>query len=340
MSSITKLISLGCLVALSACGGGDSSSVSANDIRLADPQKSRDEASAATGNLPRFGSVTQSSSAGTVPGITGDAASASFDGRKTVVTIERTDGSRIQLDTANDRIGNVANYDPVLPGYTYRDESVLAVSDSSATLGKVYTNWNNTDPTDYLAGGYWMHVEGNPNQPSGVEIGAFVDGPEISGSTTLPRSGTASYQGEAAGFYAYAGSNVSPNQVGEFSTDISLSADFAANTISGCMGCNGGVDVLAVDVNTGEIFTDNVPFRVRTGTTSIEANGSFRNRSVTVESSDRTITSSDGSWGGQFSNIPTTDGDPRLVAGTAGARFTDATGGEGTFVGAWFGTAN
>ena len=49
-----------------------------------------------------------------------------------------------------------------------------------------------------------MHFEGDFTVPSvtGAEIGAFVDGPELSGSATLPSLGTASYSGPAAGLYA------------------------------------------------------------------------------------------------------------------------------------------
>ncbi len=341
------------LLTLAACGGGGGGTASNGgpsgpdatptlaEAQIANPGATRNAGAQAAGNLPNFGSVTQSSNGGSVAGVTGDAASASFDGRNVRLTVRRTDGSRIVLDAAIDRIGS-ENYAPVVPGYSYRGDALLTHTTTSVSVAAVYTNWNNSDPTDYLAGGYWMHLSGrsDPLTITGAEIGAFVDGPEISSAPTLTNLGTATYSGEAGGLYAY-GSSMGA-EIGEFAAAAALTAKFNANTISGCIGCNGGVFVTGVATGANgqtQTFADvHVPARLRLGAASIGSDGAFRNRDVTLERDDATVTQTSGSWGGRFSNVPTQAGDPRLVAGTAGAEWTESDGGQGVVVGAWFGT--
>lgn len=77
------------------------------------------------------------------------------------------------------------------------------------------------------------------------------------------------------------------------------------------------------DAATGEVgdFADlATPFRVHLGAASIDSNGTFRNRDVSVSLAGVPLSGS-GAWGGQFSNIP--DGNWRLHAirrsGSSGA---------------------
>ena len=341
------------LLTLAACGGGGGGGTASNggpysptltDARSANGSAARNAGAQAATNLPSFGSVTQSTNAGSVAGISGDAASTSFDGRNVRVTVQRTDGSQLAFDGATDRIGG-ESYPPVLPGYSYRGDALLTSTATTLSVAAVYTNWNNADPTDYLAGGYWMHLEGRTDtlEITGADIGAFVDGPELSGvAPTLPRLGTARYLGRAGGVYAYEAGR--STEVGEFDTDAQLTANFTSNTISGCLGCVEGVTIwgVATDANgnASEFGDETAPVRLRLGETAIGPNGNFRNQNVRLEGDDRTVTHTDGSWGGQFSNIPVQTGEPRLVAGTAGAEWTEADGSVGVFVGAWFGTRN
>ena len=346
-----------CLLLLAACGGGNGSTsntesdrqaspsmLSLSDARTAGRSQSRSAAAEAAGNLPSFGSVTQSSNAGSVAGTTGDAASTSFDGRNVRVTIRRGDGSRLSLDPASARVAVKEDYERIVPGYTYEGTGLLDYTDTSVSIAAVYVNWNDRDPSDYLAGGYWMHFEGSvdPLRVDGAEIGAFVDGPELSGAPDLPVRGTASYRGAAGGFYGYA--STASTEIGEFLADAEFSADFSSNTISGCIGCNGGVTVSGVAVlatgETVEFADETVPGRVRLGQAAFGSSGTFRNRDVTLERDDATVTSTTGSWGGRFSNIPDSAGDPRLAAGTAGAQWTEADGAQGALVGAWYGIKN
>ena len=341
---------------LAACGGGGGGGTSSNggpsgpgaapslaEAQATNPGATRNAGAQAAGNLPNFGSVTQSSNAGSVAGVTGDAASTSFDGRNVRLTVRHSDGSRLVFDAATDRIGS-KNYAPVVPGYSYRGDALLTHTDTSVSVAAVYTNWNNADPADYLAGGYWMHLEGraDPLEITGAEIGAFVDGPEISSAPTLPNLGTATYSGQAGGFYGYRSSGGA--EIGEFEAAMTLTANFNVNTISGCIGCNAGVFVTGITAGANgqtQTFADvHVPARLRLGAASFGSDGAFRNRDVVLERDDATVTQTSGSWGGRFSNVPTQAGDPRLVAGTAGAEWTEADGSQGVVVGAWFGTRN
>ncbi len=355
------LAALTAVFVLAACGGGGTASnggpsgpgappnpnpgaaPSLGDVRAANPDATRSAGAQAAGNLPNFGSVTQSSNAGSVAGITGDAASASFDGRDVRLTVRRNDGSRLVFDAATDRIGS-EDYVPILSGYSYRGDALLTHTGTSVSVAAVYTNWNNANPTDYMAGGYWMHLEGRtaPLQITGAEIGAFVDGPEISGAPTLPNLGTATYSGQGAGLYGYGYGSSGVVEIGEFEGATTLTANFATNTISGCIGCNGGVYVtgVATDANgqTQAFESVHVPARLRLGAASFGSDGAFRNRDVVVERDDATVTQTSGSWGGRFSNVPSRAGGPRLAAGTAGAEWTEAGGGRGVMVGAWAGT--
>ncbi len=347
------------LLTLSACGGGGGSGGSSigigqppavaptlTDTQSANPRVIRIASAQAVGNLPNFGRVTQSSNIGSVVGVSGDTALATFDGRNSRVTVRRTDGSRLILDTGTHRVVS-QTYAPVLPGYSFRGDGLLTYTGSSVSIAAVYTNWNNADPTDYLAGGYWMHLKGrtNPLTITGAEVGAFVDGPEIStpptNPTILQRLGTATYRGRSGGLFVT--ESLSGAEVGEFAADVRLTANFASNTVSGCIGCgNLTFTGVAVDASgRSRAFSNaNVPARLRLGAAPIAPTGTFASRNVTFERDDVTVTSSSGSWGGRFSNISTGAGDPRLAAGTFAASATDANGGRGAAVGAWFGIRN
>ena len=348
------------VLALAACGGGGGSGPTStpedpssdggsmarapiySDAQSANPNATLRAAGDAAANLPRFGSVTQSSNEGAVAGTTGDAASTSFDGRDVRLTITRTDGSSLSFDSASHGVGRVS-YADQLPGYSFRGDALLTYTSTSVSLAAVYVNWNDTDSSDYIAGGYWAHFVGqtDPLQITGAEIGAFVDGPELSGMLTPPSLGTATYRGSAGGFYGYQSAHGS--EIGEFSANATLTANFAANTVSGCVGCGGGVVVSGLyETSEGEVgaFSDVVvPVWLR-GEATFGPDGNFRSTDVTLMRSDATVTQTNGSWGGQFSDISDNDGDPRLVAGTAGAEWTESDGAEGVFVGAWFGVKN
>ncbi len=357
------LAALGCMLFLAGCGqvndtvdrvssgsgsGPGSAPRGLDDARTADPEGAREAAGEAANAIPRFGSVTQSSNS--LSGVTTDTASASLDGSRLTLTVERANGSRLTLDSAGEA-SDSQDFDFPVAGRSGRVHALLhfgelSLSRTAISVAAVYTSWDDDDPTDYLAGGYWMHVEGDLLDPGdiAVEIGAFMDGPELS-DTTLPVLGAASYRGPATGIYAYRyGSGHASRArgsaaVGEFFGIAALDADFAGGTVSG------SIEEMIVsglgttpDGEEFEIAGENPELRVDLGSADFGANGTFTGADVTVASTDpnRTIDSSVGAWGGRFSNRPEA-GEPRLAGGTVGAEWEEGNGGRGVLLGAFMG---
>ncbi len=348
------------LLFLTAClgggggGGGGGSSPSSPELKIGpsdaftlDSSGLHDTTSQAARSVPAFGSVTQSSNHG-VSGVTTDAASTTFDGTNVSLTVTREDGSSLALDSsAHEYEKGYSN--PGIIGYSGRSHTLLDFTNNSLSAANVAVIWENDDPLDYLAGGYWLHLEGNvgTGRITGVEVGAFADGPELSGaSPVIPILGTARYQGAGGGLYAYEFGSQQGEvprgsvEFGEFSGTTTLTADFDARTISGCIGCPGGLSgdaILVLPNGESRGFSGNVSARIDLGAASFDSGGRFTSQDVEVVILGTDVTSTTGSWGGQFSNIPDASGDPRLVAGTAGAEWTESDGSEGGFVGAYYG---
>ena len=359
------------LLALAACGGGGGSSPQTGDSNgdppvasppdpdppsraetiAADPERGAKVAADAATSLPRFGSVTQSTSHN-VAGISTDAASTRFDGRNLILTVARQDASRLVLSTGRHAVETSDRVASPVPGHVIQSAYLFDYSDTSATVALTAVSWDSDDSAEYLAGGYWLHVEGSIDPPSltSAEIGAFVDGPELSSApSSMPVSGTASYAGPTQGVYGAihgtdTGDTPGSVELGEFASIITLTADFEDRTIGGCVGCASPIIIAGVfeDAASGQIiefYDDSGGVRVLLGATPFESNGTFRSRSVRLESDHFTVTRSQGAWGGRFSSIANADGNPRLVAGTLGGEGETAGGSELAYVGAYFGTA-
>lgn len=323
---------------VSACGGDDGGgsqppSLGFNDVRSSNPSATSDTSARAAGSLPRFGSVTQSSNRDG-SGVSTDAASTSFDGTNIRLTVSRAGGG-LTLDSRSHRLEVNAFRTPVR-GHTGRTYALLDYTSSSISAAVVAVSASSA--ADYLAGGYWLYMRGDVNarRITGVEAGAFVDGPELSGTPTLPSLGRASYRGPAAGLYTYTyGSGRSEPEIGEFLSTVTLTADFGAKTVSGCIGCAGGATLEGVsDSGSGE-----VDVHIYLGAARLNADGAFSNRDVSVELRGRNVQTR-GSWGGAFSSIQDGAGDPRLVGGTAGAEWTEPDGSRGVVVGTYIATKN
>lgn len=311
------------------------------DVQSADPAGSRSAVARAATAMPRFGSVTQSSN-GDGSGVTADTASASFDGTRYVLRIEREGGSGLAFDTA---IHTRESEDAAssTEGNSDRHYTLLARGDGSHAVASFYTSWNDADPADYLTGGYWKRVRGDLRspEPAGVEIGAFLDGPELSANAALPGRGTAAYRGWASGHYAYTHGNGTV-EIGEFQAHATLAADFAAARVDGCIGCDGRMSLSGVrtapDGKKTVFSNDASRTRILLGAAGFDATGAFSIRDVAIEIDGRVVARGGGSWGGRFSGIPDGDGHPRLIGGTAGAEGAGPGAKQGVFVGAYFGT--
>ena len=348
--TITALGAAACVLLLAACGGGggggSSSTMRPGDTnpppqptvsgaQVIEAPGTQAAAGGAAGSLPAFGSVSQSASRDGVTGISTDRARTTFNGTVFTVAIDRQRGNDIHLSTAEDYAGGyLYDYTP-LPGHdSGADGFIVDYKTSETTAAYVAVSWLNSDPTDYLAGGYWLHVSGDVLGSNALidDGGAFVDGPELrlASRPTMPTLGSATYRGEAAGLYgATYGSDVpqyrGETEIGEWAGGLRLTANFAARTISG------DVDNITVDGGASD-------YRILLGAIPFDSRGTFRGSTVRLEHPDLTLTRNTGNWGGMFSNRLDNAGDPRLVAGTLGGEAETTGGSSAVFVGAWYGT--
>ncbi len=175
----------------------------------------------------------------------------------------------------------------------------------------VYTDYEGTNDTDYLAGGIWVFVPDTATSLADYEFGAFVDGNDPFTSTAImPLTGTATYEGDATGVY-------SDQTVGRnyfFDALASLTANF---------GTNSGLGTIDGRIHTfeegGEPVEGNPVLTL--GTANItNTNHGFFNSSTTMTFDGDDYT---GKWGGQFYSNGESDGKPGSVAGTFGGATAD-----------------
>ena len=344
------------LLALSACvhsdgDGGppvDPDTAALNESRGDQSAQVLDVIGAAAMSQPQFGGVVR---AAAVDLASTSEVSTSYDGTDLTITVERDDGSSLTLNTGSDASDPSDPFDSPIAGHSARDWGVLKIDTDGISVARATVTANDSDAADYLSVGYWMHLAGDFTELNftGVEVGAFADGPELSleAPASLPGMGTASYYGPAGGAYAVVHGTDSAGpaasaEVGEFSSTVELTADFAANTISGCVGCRYGVALIGVLYDTDEgtdVYFADSGYTLHLDSIGLNSSdGTFEGGRMRLDHPDISITSTRGAWGGQFSNIADGAGDPRLVAGTFGAEATSAGGGEGAFIGSFVGT--
>ena len=227
------------------------------------------------------------------------------------------------------------------------DGYIASASTSKVTIAGVAVEWSNTDYTDYVAGGYWLHLD---LASQGVEMGAFIDGPDYEGAVNLPATGTATYDGRAAGGYLTEyGTDASTNSVpagtlaaGEYNGDLSLVANFGTNTISG------GIDNILLFESYGitpERYVVRFPdgrtdYELAFGATRIGSNGQFTGDDVRLIHPALSFSRNDGSWAGRFSTVDDSDGNPRAVVGTHEGSVATSGGAKSIFVGTHYGATN
>ena len=300
---------------------------------------------------PIFGSITQSSNVDST-GETTDTASGSFDGSVARITVTQTDGS---FTFANDA---PAYYERDYPQSEFQVWAPLPYDsgnisyhariddeDDSFHADYIGVIWNSDDVAEHSVWGYWLRSDGNPYEP-GVEFeaGAFVDGPEIDPANppTLPSSGTASYSGEAQGVYHYQygpenGELANAVEIGQYVQPFSMTVNFADASISVCGACTGSNRIWGTAVSPdGTVVRTwsglETAYRYE-GTATLNSDGTFRTQQVTLTNSVNPVTDFSGSMGGIFSNVPDSNGNPRMVSGTSGGEYTQEDGSSGSYVG-------
>jgi len=361
---IPRTLVLASLALLTACGGGNDNGIEEDrpnpieelefsapllDLENRHPKEVQAGLRAATSSFPQFGSITQS---GSSLGGTGGHVTVSYDRDSGVLTgtLDRTGvaggvGPRV-LTALDENVRSFpANrketfdwngfarqfvvYDPEVQGLT-GDYS------PGTTQGTVTVEYNDTE---WVAGGFWMRENGgghdasrfpsvNNNAFTSAEFGVFVDGSIFDSSAPPPDSGTATYEGSAHGLaYSYGDGAQAVRRAYTWSKDMELRADFARNTISGCVGCE--------IMNPIAVLYDPVDPRFFLDETAINSDGTFAGATVRMEWDRYPDAQSSGSWGGKF--LQPEDPAPGGAAGTMGIEWTDEQEDiGGHFLGYWY----
>lgn len=96
---------------------------------------------------------------------------------------------------------------PVQPDHSSREWILANNHYDGRVLLYALVSWDDADPTDYLAAGWWLVYP--PDVPTwafeSATRGVFLDGPELDPAKPpdLPLAGTASYVGGMGGLYTY-----------------------------------------------------------------------------------------------------------------------------------------
>ena len=131
------------------------------------------------------------------------------------------------------------------PNHSSREWLLAENHHDGKILAYAVVSWNDTDPADYLAAGWWLVYP--PGVPYWMEDeatrGVFIDGPELDPTAPpeLPTAGTATYVGAAGGLYAYRygrawGELADTTDLTEFTGPMALIADFDQSLLTGLPG--------------------------------------------------------------------------------------------------------
>ena len=342
-----------CLLPLAACGGGGggggplsgmpdtpSEPPTYEMLQTADQDKLIAAGIAASTARPAFGSVTQSSNKDAA-GVSTDSAQSSFDGDTFTLRIARRNGSTLSLNTDDHQVSG----GPGTSRATGREMSVGSLLDYDARSITFALGVVEFDPGygGWMSRGTWVHLTGNwaDGDVNGVEVGAFVGGPEFSGPASVPVGGTATYEGVASGIASSRGETPGGfrRETLEYAGDFRLTADFSSGLVSGEIHSDLVVGFRALDDGTPQAGSRPTEARIGLGSTSINSDGSFVGTDVTLMDLNLNTqgSSSEGYWGGRFSTIDDLTGNPRAVAGTHGVTYTTPAGYTVTYVGYHFG---
>ena len=266
------------------------------------------------------------------------------------VDVRYPDGRTRTLNSVRDLDGSWARFlsRPTQPNHSSREWLLSDNHYDGRVLLYAVVSWNDDDPGDYLAAGWWLIY------PPDVSIwdyesatrGVYVDGPELDPARPpdIPLTGTATYVGGAGGLYTYHygrnwGELAGTSELTEFQGPISLTADFGRNRLTGCLGCVGPIETapgqhLYPAVHWREPAPAALPadYDLRFSA-SFDAAGAFEDTAITVTHPERTVTRAAGTWRGQFSNVSDVDGNPRRVVGSTDVHFAEDDDSHGRFTG-------
>ena len=275
-----------------------------------------------------------------------------FQGPHLRVFLTLEDGTEVSVNTVDDAVHTRPASTPI-PGHQARDWTFVKDTGDGVAVAYALASWDGNDPADYLMAGWWAQVPGQ--ELPGLSFAdseqyAIVDGPEIdiADPPELPLAGQATYTGPAGGLYWYQpgrdwGADEGAYVIDEYEGVVTLEADFAGTVISGCIGCAGDLVTRRAhfEVFLGDEVLDvraiAAGYELHLGETALNPDGTFEASDVTVRHPERTVTVSEGDWGGSVSNVPDRSGDPRLVAGFSSASFGESDGSEGGFFGSFVG---
>ena len=266
------------------------------------------------------------------------------------VDVRTRDGETRTLDTVRHLDGTWGRFlpRPLQPGHSSREWILAENHYDGRILAYAAVSWNDADPADYLAAGWWLVYP--PDVPlddiESATRGVFLDGPELDPAIPpdLPLTGTATYVGGMGGLYTYNygrawGELAGSSDVTEFVGPVSLTADFDRNRLTGCLGC-----LAPIETDPGRHLYPILSWRDPDPAASpadydvhfeasIGASGAFEDTVIAVTHPDRAIVSSAGTWQGLFSNLPDADGNPRRVVGSTDVLFAEDDGSHGRLTG-------
>ncbi len=271
-----------------------------------------------------------------------------FSYRPTVqVFMDLADGRIVSVNSEDDAT-SVEPFDTPIPGHQGQEWRFLKDEEHGTSVVYAAISWDEDDPLDYLAAGYWAYYpEQHPPDldPFGTEEYSVLDGPEIFGEDSppeLPVTGNASYSGLAGGAYGF--SRPSAGGKRDLVFDgwegvATLTANFDIGTIRGCFGCIGDLSIrtAVAPASRGDFQVDISDYELHLLESPIGNDGTFSGGLTLARHPTRDITDTIGSWKGGFSNRQDPAGNPRLVVGFGRGLFREEDGIRGYLFGSFVG---
>lgn len=258
----------------------------------------------------------------------------------------------LSVNTLDDAV-STAEAETVIPGHVAQEWMFLKEEDHGTSNVHAVASWNPNEPEDYLMVGWWAYFPGQhpPDlDPYDTQQPVVIDGPEFDPAhpPTIPSIGTASYQGPVFGTYTFRPADgpegVSPDIEDFYVADgwsgqATLTADFGAGMVQGCIGCVGDLvhrDAL-IPIYHPDVQFDPTEYEIHLLAHPFDPDTGMIDGGVSeVRQPSQEVTDSEGGWGGYFSSRPDEAGNPRMLAGFTWNSF-DIDGGRARLVGAFTG---